>query len=470
MRVLIHKNFSNKNGEKLTGRVADWWLASYSLPHKPHVAQLMTEYDAIRGREQFPPLTVRAVERWLHERRQERQWYVGRHGRSAYANKFGHYISRRRAHWFPNAYWTIDGSKLDWVHHDGAGPAARLKIDLVFDVYSEKIIGWSLSESETSSDHFKALKMAAQASGCRPYLLTYDRQSGHKMGAMSKLYDGLVARSGGTHYAHRAYAHNSPAEGLFSRFQKQAANRWWFSDKQSPVSARTLDSRPNVDFLKENTHRLRRKEDLLRAWEQTVIQWNESKHPRCEGSRWEAYEEAMPMREALDIPDLIALFWVVKEQPATYRRGGLLMRVGGKSYEYEVRDGNDRLDVDFRMKHVGEKFYVRYDPDFLTDYVQLLQQDAKGGWVLVAHALPKRQHEVVPALMGAGDKERWQADHGVRDQELTLAEESLRKVRERTGITPERLIEAQEWKIKTGGRLPKGERSHLEEDLAIHGL
>lgn len=56
---------------------------------------------------------------------------------------------------------------------------AYARIDVVFDVYSEKIIGYSLSETESITDHFRAVKMAVQTAGVRPFLCAYDKQSGH---------------------------------------------------------------------------------------------------------------------------------------------------------------------------------------------------------------------------------------------------------------------------------------------------
>ena len=58
--------------------------------------------------------------------------------------------------------------------------------------------------------------MAVQATEVKPYLFTYDQQSGHKSAKMQALYSQLVASEEGEHYPHRARGHGSPAEGLLN--------------------------------------------------------------------------------------------------------------------------------------------------------------------------------------------------------------------------------------------------------------
>ena len=52
--------------------------------------------------------------------------------------------------------------------------------------------------------------MAVQATEVKPYLFTYDQQSGHKSAKMQALYSQLVASEEGEHYPHRARGHGSP--------------------------------------------------------------------------------------------------------------------------------------------------------------------------------------------------------------------------------------------------------------------
>jgi hypothetical protein len=49
-----------------------------------------------------------------------------------------HTVTRDRAKWFPNAWWAIDGTKLDLFHSLTTKDGCRVENKRCFDVYSEK--------------------------------------------------------------------------------------------------------------------------------------------------------------------------------------------------------------------------------------------------------------------------------------------------------------------------------------------
>lgn len=472
---LVHGGIENDNSQKIKGEIADWLLAQYCLPNKMVIPVIMQKYTLVAEKEGWPTLSEQAVWLWLEKPEIKRKWVLARDGKEEYMRQFGHFIKRKKAEWFPNAYWAIDGSKLDWVHYwdNVQKMAAQLKIDIVIDIFSEKIIGWSYSDTENQQDHFKAIKMAVNNAGAKPYLFTYDHQSGHKTETMQELYDKVVASKGGVHYPHRAKKHNSPVEDIFRRLQQQVVNQFWWSDKQSPT-VRTQNNKPNIEFIQENKHLLKSKEELLKAWEVCVKLWNEAKHPKHqELTRSEVFEMDAPMREEVNLMDMVDMFWITKPKPITYKRGGIELKFKqGKTintFEYEVLNNSGLIDIRFRERHVGNKFIVKYDPEFLNDFIQLFAKDASGNLTFVANAQPKREHEVVPVLMKEGDKEAWRKDYDVTDLELQRDLKAIEELRKRTGITPEKMIEEQELMIKLGGDLPKEERTDLESSY-LHGF
>ncbi len=469
---LLHKGLDNDNSSKIKGEVADWLLATYCLPNKMMIPTVMHYYNQIREEKEFPSLTESAVNKWLETPEIKRIWVLARHGKEEHDRLYKHTIKRSKSNWFPNAYWAIDGSKIDWMHYEDniQGVAAKLKIDPVVDVYSEKIIGWSFSETENHVDHFNAVKMAVNNTGAKPYLFTYDNQSGHKSSKMQELYDKIVATHGGLHYPNKAYAHNSPVEGIFKRLQQQVINLLWFSDKQSPT-VRTMDNKPNLEFIKANKHKLHKKEDLVKAWEMCVKLWNEAPHPKYKDkTRSEVFNEEAPMREEVSLLDKIDTFWIYNNRKNTYKRGGIKLTIAGLEYEYEVLNDSKTIDLDFRRKNIGIKFIVKYDPNHLNDFVALYKEDANGDLVFVANAQPKREHESIPVLMKEGDKESWKQDYDIRNVEFERDKRELEKLRERTGITPDKLIEQQELLIKFGGDLPKDQRNELDSELVYARL
>lgn len=460
---IVHKGFGNGNNTKITKEIGDFILAVYCLPNKPTIPVVHQMYKAEAKKQKWASISESAIAVFLDKTENKRIWTIARHGKAVYSNQFQHHVKRDRSNWFPNSYWAIDGTKLDWIHYEDntIKMAAKLKINPVVDVFSEAIIGWSFSETENHVDHFTALKMAFDTSGAKPYLFTYDNQSGHKSKRMQDLYNKVVA-SKGTHYPHRARSSSNPIEQIFNRFQQQVLNTMWFSDGQT-IKARNLDNLPNMDFIQDQKHKLKNKEKLEKVFEYCVNKWNAMEHPKFPGmSRIEAYTTIEPaMEEKVSFLDIIGMFWISSNE-STYKRGGIAIDVARERYEFEVYDQNDQIDLEFRKKYVGQKFIVKYDPDALDSYVRLYRKLANGSLEFVANAQPKRAHESIPALMEEGDKENWLKDYEVRNQEYQRDLKEYQELMKRTGITPEKLIEDQELMFKLGGDAKKEDRSKAE--------
>lgn len=464
--TFIHKGEGHENTVKIKGDIADFLLAMYGLPIKMSVPQLWAEYERKRQQmDDWPSITESGIAHWLNEPKQERIWILARDGKDAWRRKYANSIDRDRSKWFPNAYWAIDGSKIDWVHYDDDSSnkrAARLKINPLIDAYSEKIIGWSFSETENHLDHIKAINMALNEAQCRPYLMTYDAQSGHRMKRMQELYDNVVARDGGTHYKHKVGQKSNPMEQVFNRLQQQVINMWWFSDKQS-VKVRTSRNKMNEDFIADNTHNLPTKAELEKAWQICVDEWNNAKHPHYNKTRAQVYDEQMPFSEPISLLEIVSVAWVAETKPITYTREGLTMSLGDSKFKFEVYDYDNNIDLEFRRVNIGKKFIVRYNPDHLDNYVQLYERGANDEMIFSAVAQPKRKHETIPVLMDDNAKAQWWKDFKTQQEEFERDQKDYKAIAERTGITREKLIQDQELKLKMAGHISKTERAMAEE-------
>ncbi len=463
--VFLHKLEGQKNAILIKGEIADFLLAQYCLPIKRSIPEVMEFYDKEAIKRGWPTLSHQAVHNFLNQPENERIWTLARHGLQAYNKKYKHTITRDKSNWFPNAFWVIDGTKLDWIHlWDEASNklGAKLKIDLCFDVYSEKIIGYDLSFTESYLEHFKTIKMAVNEAQCRPYYINYDNQGGHKTERMQTVYNSLVAKNKGFHHANKAREHSNPAEQLIGRFQKQVITKFWFSDGQN-ITVKREDSKMNVDFIAENKDFIKTVDQLKKAWEAAVYIWNNKKHPHFNATRNEVYNHEMQMKEPLTLWEIMDKMWLEESKRlVTYKSSGLKISIAGQDYEFEVLDADGKIDTNFRYENVGRKFKVRYDPEFLDGYVQLYQKDEKDGYVWVANAQPKQKVQNIPALMKEGDKEKALAAMEVRKVELERTKKELKALEDRTGINRQTLIEDTDLIIKMGGNATKVERLMAE--------
>ena len=339
--------------------------------------------------------------------------------------------------------------------------AAELKINVVFDVYSEKIIGWDIAYSENHASHFRAIKMAVGESGCRPFLLTYDKQSGHTSGKMQELYNKLPAK-GGAHYSHKVGRKSSPAEQIFNRLQQQVISKMWFSDKQG-IKVRTATNKPNTDFIMEYKGALPAVDEFNKIFTALVNKWNAGKQEDWDFNRNEMYNQETEHREEINIMDQLSMFWIDETKSKKYYAHGMPLTVEGKDYLYEVYDQTNNVDLEFRRKFVGENLIVRYDPERLEEFVGLYEMTPSGEKRFIAYAQSKRMHESIPVLMKENSKTLLLQDIEVRDAELKRDQEAYERLINRTGITRESLIEEQELMIKFQGHAPKEEQMSTDK-------
>lgn len=466
-QALIHGNEGNKHGLKIKGKIADFILATYALPNKPTVLDVWTNYEAVRQTNKWPTLDEDTIYKWLMKPENRKKWVLGRHGPETWRNEFGHRIARDKSDWFPNCYLSIDGTKLDWIHYKkGANynMGADLKLDAVFDVYSEKILGWYCGlDHENYTQHFSSFKMALSESLQKPALITYDNQGGHKTTEMQVLYDRLVS-NGGKHYPHRAREHGSPVEQLFGRFQQQILNKVYWSDKQA-ITVRREDSKPNMDFVIRHRDKLKTVEECIEALNYYIEKWNAAEHPLFPGeSRNEVYNnhKAHFELDRINELDMLQLFWIMSKKPLTYTNTGFKPSIRKVDYHFEVYDLDGNVDLDFRDKYTGCKFYYQYDPDHLEDYIRLYLALPNGDSKYIADAQPVKKVKSIAAFMDKHDENRMQKMRQVRDTELERIQEELNNLRARTNITEETLIQDQDFELKNRGRLPKEARTNAE--------
>jgi len=459
---IVSGKWLNSNPSKIVDDVADFILAQYCLPIKYTISEVLKIYETVRETKGWKPLSERAIGAWLDKPEQKRVWILARDGKDEYMKHFGHTVTRNRAQWFPNAWWAIDGTKLDLVHfaNNKQKMAAELKINVVFDVYSEKIIGWDIAYSENHASHFRAIKMAVNESGCRPFLFTYDKQSGHTSGKMQNLYDKLPVN--GHHYSHKVGRKSSPVEQIFNRLQQQVISKMWFSDKQG-IKVRNTTNKPNTDFIVEYKQALPTVDEFNKIFTALVNKWNSGKQEDWDMNRIEMYNQETEHREEISIMDQLSMFWIDETKVKKYYAHGMPLTVEGRDYIYEVYDQTNNIDLEFRRKWVGESLIVRYDPERLDEFVGLYELMPNGEKRFVAYAQSKRMHESIPVLMKDNSKALLLQDVAVRDAELKRDQEAYERLIQRTGISRESLIEEQELMVKFQGHLPKEEQMNTDK-------
>jgi len=465
---LIHDNYCNSNSIKITDEIGDWLMAQQCLPIKNSFYDLHELYNKVRCNYGWPYLSESGIANYLMKPERERIWTLARHGEEVYNKRYAHTLSKDKNRLFPNAHWAIDGTKLDAVHYwdNKSKMAAVCKINVVIDVFSEKILGYSFSLTENHIDHFIALRMAVDEAGAKPYLFTYDAQSAHRSKRMQELYSKVIAK-GGQHYHHKVGRKSNPIEQVFNRLQQQVINKRWFSDGQG-IKTKQLRSKANLDFIHENKGALPSFEELQKHWEIMVQEWNERlRSKKASKTRNEYFNIKSKYTQELGTLERISMFWINETKPKKYYAHGMPLTVAGQDYLYEVYDEHGNVDIDFQLKYVQQKLIVSYDPEYLEDYVALYRINENEEKVFVGYAQKKRRHVEVAILKQPGEHKQMLKDLEVREKVRSHDWNAYLDIVERTGISRDTLIEGQnnyEFAAKRAAYATKEENLQSDSD------
>ncbi len=441
---LIHDNYCNSNSNKISDEIGKWLMAIKCLPINDSYYEIWELYNEQRIEKGWPYLSEGAIHNYLTKPENVRVWMLASEGEDAYNKKYAHTLSKDKERLFPNAHWAIDGTKLDAVHYwdNTAKMAAVCKINVLIDVYSEKILGYSFSKTENHVDHFIALRMAVATAESRPYLFTYDAQSAHKSKRMQELYSKVIAK-GGQHYHHKVGRKSNPIEQVFNRFQQQIVMKRWFTDGQS-IKAKQARSKASLEIVHQNKGALPTYEELQKHFEIMVAEWNSKpRSKKTAKTRNEFYATATSHSQKLDVLDRVSMFWLNETNPKRYYAHGMPLTVAGKDYLYEVYDENNQVDIDFQLKYVQTDLIVAYDPEYLDSYISLYRLNDNNEKVFVAHAQKKRRSVEVAMLQQEGEYKQVLKDIEVREKVKAHDWNTYMDIVAHTGIGRESLINEQ---------------------------
>ena len=369
--VLVSKKFCNRNTAKITERGGRLLIALRRSRVPVYTfEQIFEEYNrrvAESGNPKWKPLqSVNAVKAYLERPEVMPKWYAAVYGELAARQKF----DRKQQTVLPavrDALWYGDGTKLNLYYKgrdkDGRPVLRTTTVYEVIDAYSEMLLGYCICPVENADAQRKAFRMAVETSGHKPYEIVTDNQGGQKTSS-AQAFMRRICRVSRRTAPHQPQA--KTIEALFGRLQSQVLHSNWRFTGQN-ITAKSDDSRPNLEFIEANKDSLYTFEELCEAYAEYRQVWNDMRHPETGISRREMYEQSVNAEApAFTQADLIDLFCTETEQPSEFTSYGIAIQVDGKRYRYEVLDELGMPDFGFRAKHTGRRFYVKYDPEDMT--------------------------------------------------------------------------------------------------------
>ena len=330
-------------------------------------SQIFEEYNRRAVKNGWKPLqSLNTVKQYLHRPEVEPKWYAAVYGELAAKQKF----DRKHRTLMPecrDALWYGDGTKLNlyFKGRDKNGKPAKMTAMVyeVIDAYSEMLLGYAIGAVENSDLQRRAFRMAIERAGYKPFEIVTDNQGGQKKNE-ARAFMSKICRASRTTAPHTPQAKS--IEQVFGRFQRQVLHRDWRFTGQN-ITAVSKDSRANAEFIEDNFESLYTYEELCAAYAEYREVWNDMKHSRTGKSRRETYFSSIntEVEGVLDY-NIVDWFWRETEQPSEFTSSGITIQVDKQSYTYEVFDDGGLPDMTFRRENTGRQFFVKYDPDDMS--------------------------------------------------------------------------------------------------------
>lgn len=455
--VIKTGNYGTQNGTIITDEIAEWLVAQYALPIKHKCPYMLVLYKKEAEKRGWPEITdSNTIYRFLHRKDIKQHWYGPRHGWNN-AKEIYAYTLRTKLPTVRDALWYSDGTKLNFYDREGKLKASWTAYEVI-DVYSEVLLGYHIAKSENHVTQYHAYKMALQTSMQKPFEIRTDNQGGHKK--IKAFMDKL------SHINIRTRPYNGKSktiENIFGRFQQGVMRKLWFYTGQN-ITAKSMDSKVNMEFILENTKHLPTQEQMFHIYAECREEWNNGKHHKYKRPRLELYKESNnPKAEPIDYLDMVDLFWLQAKKPITYYTTGITIEINKTKYEYEVlKEGMP--DDEFRRKYIGDKFIVKYDIENM-EHVRLYKT-SPSGLQFIDIAEPRL---VVPRAIQDyqdGDRERIFALIDYSKSEVKSLKQSHKQREEQTNVSAKELIKEVTSLAEYQKRLSyQGEKEKEQDDL-----
>ena len=300
-------------------------------------------------------------------------WFAAVYGMQKWKSKYSSLLKTQLPQ-IRDALWYSDGTKLNLYYRNAENKMCTTSVYEVMDAYSETLIGYDIAPKETFDSQYRAFRMAIEVAGVRPYEIVNDNQGGHNKLAAQGFFDKIAI----LHKPTMPYNGQSKTiESVFGRFQAQILHKIWYFTGQN-VTAVKMNSKPNLEFIEENSYALPTLEEVKKIYRECREEWNNAAHPATGIARMDMYRMSEnPETTPVQPVDMVQMFWLTSAKEVTYTNAGLRIEIDKQRYEYEVYGEDGLRNEQWALRNTGRPFRVMYDPMDMTR-VELWEVTASG--------------------------------------------------------------------------------------------
>ena len=383
---LVSKKFGNSNTLKITEAAGRYIIALRRSRYPVYTTkEIFNEYNLAATKKGWKPLSsITSLTQYLERPEIKPQWYDAVYGELAAKQLF----SRRNKTTMPSmrdSLWYGDGTKLNLFYkafEKGKTVMKTLYVYEVADAFCDKLLGYSVGTTENFDLQYNAFRMAIETSGCRPYEIVFDNQGGQNSKISQNFFSKIcrVARPTAPYNAQ-----SKTIENIFGRFQQYVMSHDWRFTGANISSKKGW--KINREFIEANKESLYTYDELLVAYKAARDEWNAMPHHATGIARNEMYAasvnpEAMPVSRI----DMMDMFWIQTDSPNIFTADGISFQFRKQRYTFEVLTDDGKPDYQWRRENTGRQFYLRFDPNDMTQV--LLYESTPAGYKFVRSAYP----------------------------------------------------------------------------------
>lgn len=375
--ALINGNTGNKAAQRI-GKLEGRLLLKLKRSKFPVYTdtQIFEEYNRQAPMRGLKPIkSPNTVHNFLYSPEIMIWWYAAVHGEREFKNKYMPTFDTILPS-MPNALWYSDGTRLN-LYYKVYDEKQRRMVARATDVYevmdacTEVFLGYYIGDGENFLSQYNAYRNTLMTWKVKPYEIVTDNQGGHKKLASQGFFKKIC------HLHKTTMPHNGQSktiEAAFGRFQEQVLHKLYNFTGQN-VTAKKLNSRPDIDLIMKNIDKLPTLEELKEQYARCREEWNNAPHPTSEtGMTRMEMQTAIDNPKAQPIDDYEAreIFMIYSPLPVTYQKEGYAFTIDKQEYRYMVYDDEGNVDMNFHLLNIGNKFHYRYDPENMT-HIELWQ-------------------------------------------------------------------------------------------------
>ena len=351
--IAIEPNMANTNAQKYTEFHQIYVEKLYSLPLKLTDYIIHDYLCKICEKEELPIPSLHWVTKHLQRPEIKNLYRELRSGESEFKRRQMPFINRILAI-SPGDMAMIDGTKIQLYCRDEYDKKATMNIVAMIDVYSKKITGFHISETETHDSIFKTMAMHFDQHAYIPDEIVTDNASGFKKEEMKHLISSIERKGGKFTFAPVGEPnYKNRIERFFGIFQSRFL-RTQPNYIGEGVQSKNKSAHPNQDWktkilakVKDRREWLPTKEELILQVAQLIQEYNSKPIGQGLPSPDQLFTEEKIYAIPLKKHEIHFLTW--KQKEVTMRRSMIELNLGS---------GAKRIKLNYQLANSGTQEIV----------------------------------------------------------------------------------------------------------------